>query len=237
MADLIGEERSRYVQRMFGRIAARYDLMNRMMTFGQDSRWRREVISLAELGPGGVLLDLGSGTGDLVRESLKITPNSQAVAADFTEEMMQVGRSRYVESRKVDWLAADALHLPFPDETFDAVVSAFLLRNVADLNLALIEQYRVLKTGGRIVCLDTTPPKKTLLAPLIRFHLNVVIPLLGKWITGEASAYQYLPETTAKFLSADKLAVRFEEAGFHEVSYKLRMFGTISIHWGIKKWR
>jgi demethylmenaquinone methyltransferase/2-methoxy-6-polyprenyl-1,4-benzoquinol methylase len=236
MSDLTGEERSQYVQRMFGRIADRYDLMNRVMTFGQDSRWRREVIALADLKQGGALLDLGSGTGDLVRESLKVNPASQAVAADFTEEMMQIGRSRHPDSNKIDWLASDALHLPFPDESFDAVVSAFLLRNVADLRQALVEQYRVLKPGGRLVCLDTTPPKKNILSPFIDFHLHVVIPLLGKWITGEASAYQYLPETTAKFLAAERLADRFQETGLQQVSFKLRMFGTIAIHWGLKPW-
>jgi demethylmenaquinone methyltransferase / 2-methoxy-6-polyprenyl-1,4-benzoquinol methylase len=236
MSDLTGEERSRYVQGMFGRIADRYDLMNRVMTFGQDSRWRREVIALADLKQGGVLLDLGSGTGDLVRECLKVNLVSQAVAADFTEEMMQIGRSRHPDSDKVDWLAADALHLPFPDESFDAVVSAFLLRNVADLRQALAEQYRVLKPGGRLVCLDTTPPKKNILSPFIDFHLHVVIPLLGKWIAGEASAYQYLPETTAKFVAAERLAARFQETGLQQVSFKLRMFGTIAIHWGHKPW-
>lgn len=234
MSDLTGEERSQYVQRMFGRIADRYDLMNRVMTFGQDSRWRREVISLTDLKQGGVLLDLGSGTGDLVRESLKETPVSQAVAADFTEEMMQIGRSRHPDSDRVDWLAADALHLPFPDETFDAVVSAFLLRNVADLQQALAEQYRVLKPGGRLVSLDTTPPQKNIFSPFIGFHLHVVIPNLGKWITGESSAYQYLPETTAKFLAAEKLASSFQEAGLQQVRFKKRMFGTIAIHWGHK---
>ncbi len=132
MANLKGNERARYVQGMFARIAQRYDLMNRLMTAGQDVRWRREVIRRAQLAAGSSLLDLGAGTGDLAREALRQCPECLAVASDFTIEMMLVGQKRS-QSRQLDWSAADALQLPYQDAAFDAVVSGFLLRNVSDL--------------------------------------------------------------------------------------------------------
>jgi demethylmenaquinone methyltransferase/2-methoxy-6-polyprenyl-1,4-benzoquinol methylase len=233
MAGLSGAEQARYVQAMFGRIASRYDLMNRLMTAGQDARWRREVIRRAALPEDALLLDLGSGTGDLAQEARRQKPDCQAVAADFTLEMMRAGQRRPNASR-LDWSAADALRLPFPDETFDAVVSGFLLRNVADLGQALGEQQRVLKPGGWMVALDTTRPLRNLLSPLINFHMHVVIPTLGRLVTGEGEAYTYLPDSTENFLGAEQLAARLVIAGFQQAGFRRLMFGTIAIHWGCK---
>lgn len=233
MTQLQGKERARYVQEMFSQIAPRYDLMNRLMTFAQDVRWRRQVIRRARLQPGSWLLDLGTGTGDLAREALRQRPNCRVVAADFTLPMMILGQSRFAQPAP-DWSAADAQRLPFPDEIFDAVVSGFLMRNVTDLAHSLGEQYRVLKPGGRIVALDTTPPQDDLLKPMVQFHLGTVIPTLGKLVAGQMDAYRYLPETTQNFLEPERLAGRLVAAGFRKVGYVRLMFGTIAIHWGIK---
>jgi demethylmenaquinone methyltransferase/2-methoxy-6-polyprenyl-1,4-benzoquinol methylase len=233
MANLSGAERADYVQHMFSRIAGRYDLMNRLMTAGQDRAWRREVIQRAALPPRGDLLDLGAGTGDLSREALQQYPGCRPVTADFTLAMMLAGKQR-PESAPLRWLGADALHLPFPDESFDGAVSGFLLRNVSDVRQALAEQRRVLRPGGRIVILDTTRPQRNLLTPLINIHFHTVIPTLGKLITGEGEAYTYLPESTGNFLPAEQLAERMLEAGFRQVGFRRRMLGTIAIHWGTK---
>jgi len=207
LANLTGSERSHYVQNMFSRIAPRYDLMNRLMTAGQDMRWRREVIRRAELPSNGKLLDLGAGTGDLSREALR---------------------------QHKDWTSSDAHQLPFPEDEFDAIVSGFLLRNVSNLRQSLGEQYRVLKPGGKFVSLDTTPPKKNIFAPLLRFHLHTIIPTLGRLLTRHGDAYTYLPETTEIFLEPEQLAARLTETGFQHVGFARRMFGTIAIHWGQK---
>jgi demethylmenaquinone methyltransferase / 2-methoxy-6-polyprenyl-1,4-benzoquinol methylase len=237
LANLTGTARERYVQEMFTRIAHRYDLMNRLMTAGQDVRWRKEAIHQAQLPAQGRLLDLGAGTGDLAREVLRRHPNSRVVAADFTLEMMRVGQARHAAGQsqpQMNWTAADALRLPFPSESFDAVVSGFLMRNVSDVPLSLQEQYRLLKPGGRIVILDTAPPPENLLLPLIRFHLHTVIPTLGRWISGQAEAYRYLPDSTEAFLHPQQLALRLVEAGFRNVSFQLKMFATVAILWGEK---
>ena len=230
MTHLTGSERARYVQNMFTRIARRYDLMNRLMTGGQDVRWRKRVIQLARLDSGASLLDLGTGTGDLAREALSQFPHAKVIAADFTLEMMRVGQ----KTSPLNFSAADALKLPFNDSSFEAVVSGFLMRNVIDLNHALKEQCRVLRTGGRIVILDTTRPKKNIFSPFIWIHMHFIIPTLGRFLTGSGDAYRYLPETTEAFVMAEDLASRMASVGFKNVSYQRFMFGTIAIHWGEK---
>jgi demethylmenaquinone methyltransferase/2-methoxy-6-polyprenyl-1,4-benzoquinol methylase len=231
MAELKGEARARYVQEMFSRIAPRYDLMNRLMTAGQDVRWRAEVIRRARLNPGARLLDLGAGTGDLALEARRQQPGGRVVAADFTLEMLRVGRQR-LAARGVEWAGADALALPFSGGVFDAVVSGFLMRNVADLPRALREQHRVLKPGGRIVILDTTQPGENLLAPLLRFHMNVVVPTLGRLVAGDGEAYTYLPDSTARFLQAEMLSALMVQAGFRKVGFRRLMLGAVALHWG-----
>jgi demethylmenaquinone methyltransferase/2-methoxy-6-polyprenyl-1,4-benzoquinol methylase len=237
LTDLTGKARETYVREMFAHIARRYDLMNAIMTAGQDARWRKAVIGRAQLSPGSRLLDLGAGTGDLSAEALRQCPQCRVTALDFTLEMMHVGRQRGVEeldSGKVAWCSGDALQLPFPQESFEAVVSAFLMRNVNDVRQALAGQWRVLKPGGRIVILDTTPPPESLLSPLIHFHLQRVIPALGSLIAGAGEAYHYLPDSTEGFLEPEITAVRMRAAGFQQVAYQRLMFGTIAIHWGSK---
>jgi demethylmenaquinone methyltransferase / 2-methoxy-6-polyprenyl-1,4-benzoquinol methylase len=234
MTHLTGNDRAEYVQGMFSRIAARYDFMNRLMTFGQDRRWRKIVIRQANLpATGGLLLDLGGGTGDLGFEALRQNPTTIPIEADFTFDMLAVGQKR-LEGRVSNWSTADALNLPFPDGTFDAVVSGFLLRNVIDLPRTLAEHLRVLKPGGRIVALDTTRPKKNLLSPFVHFHMHTVIPFLGRLISGEDDAYVYLPDSSEGFLAAEELAAKMVSAGFLEVSFQRLNFGTIAIHWGVK---
>ncbi|MCS6994489.1 MAG: ubiquinone/menaquinone biosynthesis methyltransferase [Anaerolineales bacterium] len=231
MTNLTANEKSRYVQDLFSRIARRYDLMNRLMTGGQDIRWRREVIRRAGLPPRASLLDLGAGTGDLAREAVRQQPTARVIAADFTLEMMRTGRK---PTDRFGWSAADALFLPFESGQFDAVVSGFLMRNVVDNMAALREQHRVLKPRGRIVILDTTRPRRHFLSPFIWLHLHVVIPALGTLISGQRDAYTYLPDSTEAFLTAEDLAARMAAAGFQHIGYRRLMFGTIAIHWGEK---
>src|ERR1041385_7189603 len=230
MTQLTGKERASYVQNMFTQIARRYDLMNRLMTGGQDVRWRKQVIQLARLKSDSILLDLGTGTGDLAREALGQFPQAKIIAADFTLEMMRVGQKRSA----LNFSSADALRLPFEDSSFDAAVSGFLMRNVIDLQKALQEQYRILSKGGRIVILDTTRPKKNILSPFIWFHMHFVIPTLGRLLTGAQEAYHYLPETTEGFVTAEELASRMAVVGFKKINFERLMFGTIAIHWGEK---
>lgn len=233
MAHLEGQERADYVQDMFARIAGRYDLMNRLMTGGQDLKWRRYVIDQARLPENGRLLDIATGTGDIALEGLRRTPGLQAVGGDFTIEMMLAGKA-IPERQAIQWVTADTLRLPFADETFDAVTSGFLMRNVIDVPGAFREQMRVTKPGGHIVVLESSPPKDNWLRPFIKIHLNHVIPTLGRLITGESEAYSYLPDSTQQFKHPDELANIMRQTGLVNVHYKMFMFGTIAIHAGQK---
>jgi demethylmenaquinone methyltransferase / 2-methoxy-6-polyprenyl-1,4-benzoquinol methylase len=233
MAHLEGRERAQYVQNMFARIAGRYDLMNRLMTAGQDIRWRRYVIQQARLPENGRLLDIATGTGEIALEGLLQVPGLQAVGGDFTIEMMQVGKQA-PERQAIQWVGADTLALPFADDTFDAVTSGFLMRNVIDVAGAFREQMRVTRPGGHVVVLESSPPKDNLLKPFIKFHLNYVIPTLGRLISGDGDAYRYLPDSTQLFQQPEDLADLMRQLGFVNVHFKLFMFGTVAIHVGQK---
>ncbi|MCP4419755.1 MAG: ubiquinone/menaquinone biosynthesis methyltransferase [Chloroflexi bacterium] len=233
MAHLEGQERAQYVQNMFARIAGRYDLMNRLMTAGQDVKWRRYVIGQARLPQNGRLLDIATGTGDIALEGLQQVPSLQAVGGDFTVEMMQAGK-QILQRQPIQWVGCDTLALPFPDDYFDAVTSGFLMRNVIDVPSAFHEQMRVTKPGGHVVVLESSPPKKNWLRPFILIHLNHIIPFLGKLITGESDAYRYLPDSTQQFKTPDVLADIMRQIGLNNVQYKPFMFGTVAIHSGQK---
>jgi len=235
MAHLQGKERAAYVQDMFGRIAENYNLMNRLMTGGQDMRWRRFVVEQAKLSRGGSLLDLATGTGDIAWEALWAYPDLRAVGADFAMPMMRVGQ-RKVSREQVLWTQADALNIPFPDNTFDAVTAGYLIRNVIDIPRAFAEQRRVLKPGGRVVILDSSPPPDNLLRPFINIYLRYVIPTMGRIVSGKqgADAYKYLPESTQAFKTPEQLAEIMRQAGFKSVAYRMFMFGTMGVHWGEK---
>ncbi len=236
MAQLDGDQRAAYVQGMFDRIAQRYDLINRIISGGQDLRWRRLVVERAALPPQGSLLDIAAGTGDIAFEALKTAPAASVMGADFALGMMQVGKRRWPYGQQVTWAGADAMRLPFAEACFDAVVSGYLMRNVVDISQALAEQWRVLKPRGRIVILDTSPPPDNLLKPLITLHLKYGIPLVGRLVGGKAAgdAYRYLPESTQAFKTPAELARLVKAAGFADVDYKTLMFGAMAVHWGVK---
>ncbi|MEP7289137.1 MAG: ubiquinone/menaquinone biosynthesis methyltransferase [Chloroflexota bacterium] len=233
MEKLSGQARANAVRDIFSRIAPRYDLMNKIMTGGFDRIWRRFVIQQAQIPINGKMLDIATGTGDIAFEALAQIEGVTAVGADFVPMMMLFGQKRPGGGR-VRWSAADALNLPFADQSFDAVTHGFLLRNVIDIPRALAEQRRVIKPGGRMVCLDTTPPPDNWLRPFLLFYLTVIIPTIGTLLTGQRDAYTYLPKSTVGFKTPEALAQLMREAGFEDVQFKRFMFNTIAIHWGAK---
>ena len=228
------EEKYTYVNEMFGRIAHRYDLMNKIMTGGQDVRWRKLVVAAANLPPGGKLLDIATGTGDIAFEALRRHPDlSLVVGADFTLPMMRVGQQR-ANGRPVRWSAADTLHLPFPAESFDAVVSGFLMRNVVDVSAALADQTRVCRSGGRVVILEIPRPADTLFGAFFKFYFHRIVPVIGGIISGQRDAYSYLPASADAFLRPEELKTRMEAVGLKNVRYRMLMFGTVALHVGEK---
>ena len=183
-------EKHQYVNNMFARIAHRYDVMNKVMTMGQDKRWRKLLIKQAQLPPNGSLLDIATGTGDIAFEALHQQPRlQQVVGADFTLPMMSVGQQRWAREAipstqdRLGWSGADTLHLPFPDNSFEAVTSGFLMRNVTHVSQALTEQMRVCKPGGRVLILEIPRPADNLFGAMFKLYFHNVVPILGGLIS------------------------------------------------------
>lgn len=221
------------VQRMFDAIAGRYDVMNRVMTFGQDQRWRRFVVERAGDPASGWVLDLASGTGDIAALFRTTRPDCRIVGADFSSNMLAEAARRF-DGMDISWQVCDANKLPYADNSFKAVTFGYLLRNVDDSLKVLKEVRRVLEPGGRVVCLDTTPPRKSILYPFILLYLRFGIPLLGRMLADDEAAYAYLTGSTMDFYEAEALADLFRQAGLKNVGYKKFMMGTIGVHWGEK---
>ena len=222
-------DKPRYVAAMFERIAGRYDLMNTLMTAGQDRRWRRIVSELASSQRPERILDVGTGTGRLAAALLEANRQATVVGVDFAQAMLRQA------PRATHATRADALRLPFADEQFDAVVSAFLVRNLADVSSGIAEQVRVLRPGGRLVVLETTPgPDNRVARPLVSLYFRRIVPLLGGLIAGDASAYTYLPESTRAFLEPARLAQVLSECGLRDINVRRLALGSVAITSGQK---
>jgi len=223
-------DKSAYVRSMFARIVPSYDRVNALMSIGMDRRWRKLTAELAQ--PAGALaLDAATGTGDLALE-LGRQGARRVVGVDFCAEMVYAAAKKAAPAAKewrLELLAADVQSLPFADCTFDCVVNGFLLRNVADLSRTFAEFHRVLKPGGRLVCLDLTPAP-ALLKPLLWPYFNLMVPLLGGLISGDFAAYRYLPASVRIHPDAASLAKMLHAAGLEEVVYRRLNFATIAIH-------
>lgn len=217
---------------MFKSISGRYDLLNTLITFGRDKAWRKYVVQEAYLKHGSLLLDAGTGTGGILQEALLAGSGIKAFGADFTIEMMLAGKER---EERISWCCADALNLPFPDAVFDAVTSGYLIRNVTDAGRAFIEQVRTVKPGGRVVCLETSPPPQNILRPFILLYLKFIIPALGLIFAGNRNAYRYLTSSTESFKTPQELSLIMRDAGLCDIRIKLFMFGTIAVLSGIRR--
>ena len=249
------KDKPNYVSRMFSAIAPRYDLMNRLMTLGRDEAWRRLVARELRIPPDGLVLDVAAGTGDITRQVALLYPRSRAVALDFCMDMMLAGRHKF-EGRarhpeqcegsngvgqahplqeRVNFVCGDAMGLPYDDDTFDGATTGFALRNVADIPQALREMWRVLKPGGRMVCLEISRPRWRFISDIYWWYFFKVVPLLGGIISGQHEAYTYLPQSARAFFSAEELAERMEAAGFHHVRFRRLMLGAAAIHVGEKE--
>ncbi|MGI5835564.1 MAG: bifunctional demethylmenaquinone methyltransferase/2-methoxy-6-polyprenyl-1,4-benzoquinol methylase UbiE [Chloroflexota bacterium] len=222
------------VRAMFARVVPRYDLMNRLMTGGMDRSWRKLAVRLCEP-QGKVALDVATGTGDLAIE-LSRQGARKVVGLDFCAPMLETATQKIAYlSPTVRLVAGDVLALPFSDGSFDRVINGFLLRNVADLPRALQEMARVLRPGGRIVCLEITHPPSRLFSTLFNIYFYGIVPRLGALVSGDGAAYSYLPESLTHFPDAPHLAQMMRQAGFSDVSFRYLSFGAMAVHIGIKK--
>lgn len=231
------EGKAQYANCIFSGIARRYDLANRLLTFGLVRGWYRSVASLAALPPGGRGLDVGTGTGELALALAQASPESYVVGLDFCSEMLEIAQRRMKASSlgaQSDLMVGDALRLPFPDDVFHRVTTGFVLRNVASLPQAVGEMRRVVVPGGRIVCLELSNSQPPGFRHIHRLYFHYVVPLLGGVITGQGEAYRYLIYSLNHFPSPEGLKGIMEEAGLREVSYRMLSLGIVTVHMGVK---
>lgn len=224
--------------RMFDQIARRYDLINRLLSFNQDIVWREEMKRHLSPKESYDLLDIATGTGDVVISLVKDNPHVRmAYGVDLSEGMLEIGKQKVkaegLQSR-IMMQKADAQALPFVENTFDAVTISFGIRNIPDLKLALLEMYRVLNKGGRLVILEFSLPKN----PLVRLghwvYINVFVPLIGFIFSGHTQAYRYLAQTIESFPYGERFCKILKQMGFVNVQSKTFLGGTATIYWAQK---
>ena len=224
---------SRRVQEMFAGIAHRYDFLNHLLSASMDRRWRslavRKIQTLMKETAPRLCLDVCSGTGDLAM-ALQRGLNCEVVASDFCHPMLTRANSK-IERRPVRMVEADTLRLPFPDRCFDALTIAFGLRNLEDLSRGLIEMRRVLRPGGIIVILEFSRPVVPVFKHVFSFYFRYILPQLGGFISGNRTAYQYLPDSVRKFPSQRELMSLLLSAGFKNPGYRNLSGGIAALHW------
>jgi len=224
------------VQSMFSGIAHRYDLLNHLLSLGVDFYWWRRMARASGAAPGLRILDVAAGTGD---SSLALARRgAEVVSTDFTQAMLALGPAKFRRKglTRLVWASAgaDAQRLPFRDASFDGLTICYGIRNVEQRPLAFAEFLRVLRPGGRLTILEFSRPRWAWLRALYDFYSLKVLPRIGGWISGNAGAYTYLPESIRSFPDQERLALELESAGFTRVAWKNLTGGIVALHLGEK---
>lgn len=232
------EEKASRVADVFHSVAARYDVMNDLMSFGIHRLWKRLTIERSGVRPGHSVLDIAGGTGDLtLKFSRMVGPRGRVVLADINESMLRVGRDKLLDNGvggNVEYVQANAECLPFPDNTFDCITIAFGLRNVTDKDLALASMLRVLKPGGRLLILEFSKPVAEPLEKLYDFYSFRILPTMGKLVANDAESYRYLAESIRMHPDQGTLKEMMATAGFTRCEYHNLTGGIVALHKGIK---
>jgi demethylmenaquinone methyltransferase/2-methoxy-6-polyprenyl-1,4-benzoquinol methylase len=217
---------------MFDGIAARYDLVNRVISLGIDQSWRKKTVAALSLGPGHRVLDLATGTADLAIQVAQTEPSVSVVGLDPSSKMLEVGRVKVTRAEldaRVELVQGDAQALPFERHSFDSVCIAFGIRNVPDRGKALREMARVTRPGGRIAILELSEPRGGLLGAMARFHIHVVVPYVGALLSG-VKEYQYLQRSIAAFPPADEFAGLMKSSNLDLLAVQPLTFGVCHLY-------
>jgi demethylmenaquinone methyltransferase/2-methoxy-6-polyprenyl-1,4-benzoquinol methylase len=226
------------VQAIFDKIAPQYDQMNSVISLGTHRVWRKRVMTMMAVRPGDFALDLCCGTGDwTLALAHAVGPAGRVVGLDFSPVMLQEATAKVRADKLNDRITlrqGDAMHLPYPDNSFNVVTIGFGLRNVPDANQVLREMARVVKPGGQIVCLETSQPTNPVIHAGWQVYFGHLVPLMGSVVAHHYQAYNYLQRSTHDFVSVDQLAAMFTAAGLTRVRYTAFNLGAAAVHFGYK---
>ena len=231
------EAKAVFVRRMFGDIAARYDLLNSVLSFGLDAGWRRFAVAQCRLTSNGLALDAATGTGALARCLARQDHEGTVVAVDFSPQMLAGARNRMdakYNGGQIHLAMADVLRLPFPDDTFDSITMGFALRNVDSIQKAFEEMARVAKPGGRVVCIELTRPSASLPRALHSLYLRHIGRRIGSFISGNKEAYAYLPDSIRRFPPDGEVQQMMETAGLARAQAHHLALGAATVYVGVK---
>ena len=236
--DVSWEEKQGKVAGVFHSVAQKYDVMNDLMSMGIHRLWKRLTIELSGVRQGQRVLDIAGGTGDLAAKfSRLVGPEGEVILADINDSMLKVGRDRLADrgiAGNIQFVQANAQHLPFPDDHFDCITIAFGLRNVTDKDEALRSMYRVLKPGGQVMVLEFSKPTVKALNPVYDDYSFKILPFMGKLITNDAESYKYLAESIRMHPDQETLKDMMEKAGFNQCQYHNLTAGIVALHRGFK---
>lgn len=229
------EERTRLIRGVFSSVAGKYDLMNDLMSLGLHRLWKKRMIECLALAPGHEYLDVAGGTGDISMQAVRAS--ARATICDLSPEMIAEGKKKAIDANVlhgINWVCGNAERLPFRDASFDRVGIAFGIRNVTNILPALSEFYRVLKPGGKFVCLEFSTVRHELLKDIYDAYSFNVIPAMGKMVTGDRDSYQYLVESIRKFPPPEEFERMIKQAGFANTAFESLNFGVVALHRGEK---
>ncbi|MDB4860339.1 class I SAM-dependent methyltransferase [Alphaproteobacteria bacterium] len=227
------KEKTKLVQKVFSNVANNYDLMNDVMSFGAHRLWKKSFIDIVNPSSGDKIIDVGSGSGDLVLEILKRELNLKIDMVDLNKAMLLEGKKR-IKNANVKLFQENAENLSFLDNIYDKYLISFCLRNITDIDQSFKEAFRILKPGGQYYCLEFSRPNSFVLAKIYSYYKSNIIPTFGKIFSNNRDAYNYLNESIDLFPKQDELKKRIESTGFKSVKYKNLFDGIVSIHTGYK---
>ena len=227
------KEKTKQVQKVFSNVAINYDLMNDVMSFGAHRLWKKIFIDIVNPSIGERIIDVGSGSGDLVLEIQKKHINTKIDVIDLNEEMLKQGKKR-IKKGNVNFYEQNAENLSFNNNSYDKYLISFCLRNITDIDRSLREAFRILKPGGQYYCLEFSQPSSFFISKIYSYYKSNLIPSLGKIFSNNRDAYNYLNESIDMFPNQEDLKKRMESAGFQKVKFINLFDGIVSIHTGYK---
>ena len=228
------KQKTKLVQNVFSRVAPNYDIMNDLMSLGMHRLWKKRFVETVDLKENEIILDVGSGSGDIASEILKENLPTSLYLLDLNEEMLLEGRKRLKKEKNIKYFIGNAEKLNFENNFFDKYTISFCLRNVTEYLLSIKEAYRVLKPGGKYCCLEFSTPKSSMISSSYKIYKSKILPLLGEIVAKDKNAYNYLSESIDLFPSQEELSKNLHDCGFTKVETINLFNGIVAIHTGYK---